>query len=61
MAPARIAVGVSGRLGGLTTKRDPTLAIQDEMVFSLDVLPAREDGWDRDAIVRGFWGCRDFG
>jgi transposase len=26
------------------------------MVFSLDVLTTREDGWDRDAIVRGFSG-----
>src|SRR5438067_3481918 len=24
------------------------------MVFSLEVRTAREDGWDRDAIVRGF-------
>ncbi len=23
--------------------------------------PTRADGWDRDAIVRGFWACRDFG
>src|SRR4029453_2413597 len=27
--------------------------------FSLDVLPAREDAWDRDEIVRGFWVCPD--
>jgi hypothetical protein len=44
-----------------TTQRDPTLAIQDWMVFSLDVHTTREDRWDRGAIVRGFWGCRDFG
>jgi hypothetical protein len=28
------------------------------MVFSLDGQAAREDEWDRGAIVRGFWGCR---
>ena len=37
------------------------VAIRNWMVFSLDVLTTREDGWDRDAIVRGFWGWRDFG
>src|SRR5262249_41477641 len=30
------------------------------MVFSLDVSPAEEDGWDRDAIVRGFLDSRHF-
>lgn len=34
------------------------LAIEDSMVSSLDVLTTREDGWDRCAIVRGFWGWR---
>lgn len=51
---------MGGLLGGLDMKRDPTLAIQNWMVFSLDVQPAREDR-DRGAIVVGFLGCRDFG
>ena len=37
------------------------MGIRNWMVFSLDVQPTREDAWDRDAIVRGFSGCRDFG
>jgi hypothetical protein len=43
------------------TKRDPPVATRNWMVFSLDVQPTREDRWDRDAMLRGFWGCRDFG
>jgi hypothetical protein len=43
-----------------TTKSEPTLAIRNWMVFSLDVRPTREDRWDHAAIVRGFWACRDF-
>ena len=31
------------------------------MVSSLDVLPTREDGWDRRASVLGFWVWRAFG
>jgi hypothetical protein len=37
------------------------LAIQNWMVSSLDVLTTREDGWDRSAIVRGFWDWRTIG
>jgi hypothetical protein len=51
---------VGGLLGGLDTKTPPHVAIRNWMVFSLDVIAAREDGWHRDAIVRGFSGCRDF-
>jgi len=36
------------------------VAIRKWMVFSLDVQPTRADRWDLDAIVRGFWACRDF-
>jgi hypothetical protein len=36
------------------------VAIQDWMVFSLDVQPTREDGWDRDEIVPGYLDCRGF-
>jgi hypothetical protein len=35
-------------------------AIQDWMVFSLDVHTTREDRWDRVEIVPGYSGCRDF-
>src|SRR5262249_59212840 len=44
------------------SSRDETrshFAIRDWMVFSLDVSPAREDGWNRDAIVRGFLDSHD--
>src|SRR4030095_14543576 len=34
------------------------LAIEGSMVSSLEVQPTREDGWDRCAIVRGFWDWR---
>jgi len=37
------------------------VAIQNRMVVSLDVHTTREDEWDRDVIVRGFWACRGFG
>ena len=37
------------------------LAPDHPVSFSLDVLPTREDPWDRGAIVRGFWACPDFG
>ena len=42
-------------LGSLDTERRSHLAIQDWMAFSLDVQPAREDEWDRAAIVP--WSC----
>jgi hypothetical protein len=51
---------LGGLLDGLDNGTRSHLAIQDWMVFSLDVLTKREDRWDRVAIVRGFWGCRDF-
>src|SRR5712692_7587780 len=37
------------------------LAIEDSIVSSLAVVTTREDGWDRCAIVRGFWDCRTIG
>jgi len=52
---------VGGLLGGLEVKNAIPLAIEDSMVSSLDVQTTREDRWDRGAIVRGFWACRDFG
>ena len=51
---------MGGLLGGLDDDMRSHFAIRNWMVFSLDVQPTREDGWDRDAIVRGFWDCRDF-
>jgi len=45
------------QLGGRSARRPGRL---NYIVFSLDALTTREDGWDRDAIVRGFSGCRDF-
>ena len=51
---------MGGLLDGLDDKRSH-VAIQDWMVFSLDVHTAREDEWDRDEILRGFLSCRDFG
>ena len=51
---------MGGLFDGLDTEPRSHLAIRNWMAFSLDVLPAREDAWDRDAIVRGFWGYQDF-
>src|ERR1700681_4475347 len=59
--PARTALGVGGLLGGLDVGTRSHLAPDHPVSFSLDVLPTREDPWDRGAIVRGFWACPDFG
>ena len=58
--PAPTAVGVGGLLGGLDDETRSHVAIRNWMVFSLEVLTTKEDGWDRDAIARGSSGCRDF-
>jgi transposase len=52
---------VDDLFGGLDNEGRSHVALQDWMVFSLDVHTAREDEWDRDEILRGFSGCRDFG
>jgi len=54
---------VGGLLGGLDVEgvNAIPLSIEDSMVSSLDVVTTREDEWDRDAIVRGFSGCWNFG
>src|SRR5580704_10933110 len=41
------------------TKERSHLAPDHPVSFSLDVQTTREDAWDRDAIVRGFWVCPD--
>ena len=50
---------MGGLLGGLNVKVRSHLAPDYPVSFSLVVLPTREGAWDRDAIVRGFWGCPD--
>jgi len=49
---------VGGLLGGMDVENAIPLAIEDSMVFSLDVPTTREDRLDRGGIVRGFWAWR---
>ena len=57
--PARTDGGVGGLLGGPDVEERSHLAPDHPVSFFLVVQPTREDAWDRDAIVRGFWGCPD--
>src|SRR6266511_2600808 len=58
LTPAPRRTSKAFTAGPRIRQRAIPLAIRNWIVSSLDVLTTREDGWDRCAIVRGFWGWR---